>query len=71
MQPLFQILANDKDITAKINNRLISITVTDERGLQSDSVNIELDDRDNKLALLPTGAELKIHLGKLSNDNVI
>lgn len=63
MKPLFQVIANDTDITNKLVDRLISLTVIDERGLQSDSVEIRLDDRDSALALLTTGAELQISLG--------
>jgi len=63
MRPIFKVIANNTDITHKIQDRLISLTVTDEAGIQADSVNIVLDDRDNAMSLPATGAELEIYLG--------
>ena len=34
MQPDFKILADAKDITALIKKRLLSLTITDEAGMQ-------------------------------------
>lgn len=63
MKPTFSIIADDKDITSKIADRLISLTVTDEAGLQSDTVEIKIDNRDFAVALPRTGADLRIHMG--------
>ncbi len=68
MQPLFQVIANSIDITLDIADRLMRISVVDERGLNSDSLEIRLDDRDNAVALLPTGALLKVALGQRDNN---
>lgn len=63
MKPLFQILANDEDVTDKIADRLLSLRVIDEDGLSADRVEISLDDRDGLLELPETGFVLDVSLG--------
>ena len=63
MQPIFTLTADRQDITAAIKDRLISLSVTDESGIQSDSLEIRLDDRDRSIRLPRTGAELYLSLG--------
>ncbi len=68
MQPIFQIIADSEDITAKIKDRLLRLSVVDERGQQSDQLEIQLDDRDNAIALVATGVLLEVALGKRDNN---
>jgi hypothetical protein len=63
MTPIYTIKANGNDITRLIKSRLISLTVTDETGWQSDQATIELDDRDNPFELPAKGAILDISMG--------
>lgn len=63
MQPTYQILAGSVDITNKIADRLLSLSITDEAGLDSDTLTIVLDDRDNQFALPEQGAELSVSIG--------
>jgi uncharacterized protein len=63
MTPVYQILADSQDITKKIADRLLSLVITDEAGIKSDTVEIRLDDRDDALELPRTGAELDISIG--------
>lgn len=63
MTPDFQIFADGVDVTGGLRDRLLRLTVTDEAGVDSDSVEIELDDRDNVLALPRTGAGLAVWMG--------
>ncbi len=63
MTPDFQILADTIDVTAAIRRRLISIGVTDAAGMEIDTVELSLDDRDGAIALPRTGAELAVKLG--------
>ncbi|NBV06784.1 MAG: hypothetical protein EBS06_06070 [Proteobacteria bacterium] len=63
MKPAFKITADKKDITALIAERLISINITDETGLVSDTCEILLDNRDEKLEIPPRGAVIEISLG--------
>lgn len=63
MKPTFKIIADKKDVTALIAQRLISINITDETGLISDTCEILLDNRDNVLEIPARGANLEISLG--------
>ena len=63
MTPAYRVLADDNDITTAIRHRLLSLRVTDEAGYQSDAVEIQLDDRSNKIALLRKGVKLDVALG--------
>lgn len=63
MTPAFRILADSQDITDRIRDRLLSLRVTDEAGIKSDTVEIKLDDRDALIAWPEHGAELEVSLG--------
>jgi len=63
MTPDFRILADGADATATIRDRLISLEATDEDGLQSDRLELELDDRDGRIEWPEIEAELELSLG--------
>ncbi|WP_313188934.1 phage late control D family protein, partial [Pantoea sp.] len=63
MAPDFQLTVNSKDVTANIRGRLISMTLTDNRGFEADQLDIELDDADGQLAMPVRGAVIKLFLG--------
>lgn len=63
MKPKFKILCDHTDITDKINGRLVSLSITDEFGIVSDTATLELDNRDNALAIPPRGAMIEIYVG--------
>lgn len=63
MTPNFEISADSQNITRVIQSRLLSLTVVDEAGWQSDTLEIRLDDRDRGLEWPRHGAELIVHLG--------
>lgn len=63
MKPSFKIIADTYDISEKIKERLISLSITDEVGLVSDTLNLHLDNHDDKLEIPSRGAELEAHLG--------
>jgi phage protein D len=63
MRPDFQILADQQDITTRLQDRLLSLHITDEAGFRSDTVELQLDDRDGKIEWPKHGAELDISLG--------
>ena len=65
MTPTYEILTGQADVTAAIRGRLISLTLTDEAGYQSDSLEIRLDDRDGKITLPRRGVTLDVGLGYL------
>lgn len=62
-RPSFRIEANGNDITAAIRERFLSLTITDEAGLASDCLTLELDDSGTGINLPATGAELRVWLG--------
>lgn len=59
----YKVLANRQDITAKISDRLIRLALHDEAGVESDTAELELDNRDSAVEIPPTGAELDIYIG--------
>lgn len=63
IQPDFLLMVNAKDITANIRDRLISLTLTDNRGFDADQLDLELDDADGQLAMPVRGAVIKLYLG--------
>jgi hypothetical protein len=66
MTPDFRIIADSKDITDAVRDRLLDLVVTDEAGIQSDTVSISLDDRrrGSGVAQLPRiGTSLTISMG--------
>ncbi|QQE39161.1 phage late control D family protein [Enterobacter asburiae] len=54
---------DDRDITQNFSHRLISLTMTDKRGLEADQLDIQLDDSDGLLDLPARGARLSLWLG--------
>lgn len=63
MKPAFKITANGSNITELVADRLIDLSVTDEAGVKSDKLTIELDDRDQLIEIPSKGAELSVALG--------
>ena len=63
MQPEIQLLADKQDITVRLQDRLLSLHITDEAGFRSDNVELQLDDRDAKIEWPKHGAELDVSLG--------
>lgn len=63
MKPIFKLTADGSDITNLLNNYLISLSLTDEAGSNSDKLSISLDDRENTLKLPKTGAVLAVAFG--------
>jgi uncharacterized protein len=61
--PAFRLMLEGADITQKIEKRLISLTLTDNRGFEADQLDIELDDADGQLQLPRRGVVLSLALG--------
>lgn len=53
--PDFMLKLDDRDITQNFSHRLISLTMTDKRGLEADQLVIQLDDSDGLLDLPARG----------------
>lgn len=63
MIPKFKIISDKEDITELLNGRLLSLDITDEFGVVSDTATLEIDNRDDALAIPPRGATLEIFIG--------
>ncbi|ELY4798022.1 phage late control D family protein [Cronobacter sakazakii] len=63
MTPAYMLRINAKDITTVISERLLSLTLIDNRGFEADQLDIELDDADGQLELPIRGAVLTLFMG--------
>lgn len=61
--PIYRVEVNGIDISPLMAQRLMSMSLKDNRGLVVDSVDIELDDSDGLLEIPPKGAIIQIWLG--------
>lgn len=61
--PAFSISIEGRDITTVLDNRLIGLTLTDNRGFEADQLDLELDDADGKIVLPRRGAVITLALG--------
>lgn len=61
--PSYLIAIDGKDISPTVRRRLMSLTINDHRGFESDTVDLELDDSDGKLAMPRRGARMHIAIG--------
>ena len=61
--PAFMLKLDREDITQDFSDRLISLTMTDNRGFEADQLDIELDDTNGQIALPPRGTALTLWLG--------
>jgi len=63
LKPAWQIRVDDNDITTVVSDRLVSLALRDLRGMQADTLTLELDDSDGALAIPSRGAKLSLALG--------
>lgn len=63
LTPDFMLKVNSKDVTTNIRDRLISLTLTDNRGFEADQLDIELDDADGQVAMPVRGAVVTLFFG--------
>lgn len=62
-QPRVRLIVNAIDISAALEQRLISLQLTDNRGMEADTLDIQLSDHDGLLAIPPKGAVASLWLG--------
>ncbi|QJT79563.1 phage late control D family protein [Kosakonia sp. MUSA4] len=60
--PAFRIMLGGKALTI-LDDRLISLELTDNRGFEADELTITIADSDGQLQLPPRGAELSVSIG--------
>lgn len=61
--PAFSIVIEGKNATEVLDKRLMSLTVTDNRGFEADQLDLELDDADGQIVLPRRGAVITLALG--------
>lgn len=61
--PDFNITLEGQAITTVLNKRLMSLTLTDNRGFEADQLDLELDDADGQIVLPRRGAVIRLALG--------
>ena len=65
--PLFRLTVDGHDIAQLISPRLMSLELTDNRGVEADQLSITLSDHDGLLSIPPKGAVLRLWLGWSDN----
>lgn len=63
MTPSYKIIADGADISANFRGRLMELSITDQRGYESDTLDLTLDDTDAGIMWPRRGAELRVYLG--------
>lgn len=61
--PAFRLSVDGLDIAQKISPRLMSMELTDNRGVEADQLTLTLSDHDGLLTIPPKGAVLRLWLG--------
>ncbi|GAB0602826.1 hypothetical protein MC04F16_18360 [Escherichia coli] len=61
--PAFSIVVEGKNVTEVLDKRLMSLTLTDNRGFEADQLDLELDDADGQIVLPRRGAVITLALG--------
>ncbi|HAV3852036.1 TPA: DNA primase [Acinetobacter baumannii] len=61
--PIYRLEVDGNDISPLVVDRLISLTIKDNRGLVVDSIDIDLDDSDGQLEIPPEGAIIQVWIG--------
>ena len=63
MIPSYQLKIDQKDLAPEIKGRIQSITIADEEGMESDSITVQFEDADGKLAIPRRGVKIGASLG--------
>lgn len=63
LAPDYRLVVDGKDISAKVQPRLISLTLTEGRENNADQLDIELDDSDGQLAIPRKEAVIELAIG--------
>ena len=61
--PAFRLTVDGADIAYMVSPRLMSLELTDNRGIEADQLSITLSDHDGLLTIPPKGAVLRLWLG--------
>ena len=70
LTPDYMLMLDSRDITGNISDRLMSMTLTDNRGFEADQLDIELNDADGQVGLPIRGAVLTVYIGWEAKGNL-
>lgn len=62
-QAAYKLIVNGTDISSLVETRLISLSLKDNRGMESDTLELELSDFDGQLQIPPHNAEIEAWIG--------
>lgn len=63
LAPDFMLWIGSKDVTPNLRERMVSLSLTDNRGFEADTLSITLDDSDGLLQLPQRGTVVSLFLG--------
>lgn len=66
--PTFSLVVDGRDISKKVEARLVSLTLTEARGGEADQLDLVIDDSDGRMGIPAKGAELALALGWEGSD---
>lgn len=70
-QPDYHLVVDGTDITPRVKNgRLVSLTLTENRSDEADTLNLVISDHDGQMALPPHGAVIELALGWVDEELV-
>ena len=61
--PDYLLTIDGADITARLRDRLIDLTLTDKRGLEADQLDLTVSDHDGQVTLPERGVVIRCHIG--------
>ncbi|WP_323842934.1 DNA primase [Moraxella sp. Pampa] len=62
-RPIWSLIINGQNMTDGIHSRLVSLTLTDNRGLEADTLEFGLSDHDGAIQIPLKGAFIELYLG--------
>ncbi len=63
MRPDYQILADDQDVTSSFRDQLVSLSISDKQGVESDECEIVVSDHRGLIALPRRGVLVRVRIG--------
>ena len=60
---IYKVIVNGVNLAEVLHTRLLRMTITDNRGIEADTVEIELIDHDGRLGIPPKGAVIEVWIG--------
>lgn len=61
--PIWELTIDDVPASAELRNRILDISLTDNRGITADEVKISIDNSDNKLKMPKSGVMVNVKMG--------